>query len=107
MLGKKDRAIVIFFTVIILFFTGIYIGGTSLVNVNYAKLWYIAQIFTGLPCFIMTSKEQLGFGKGIDLGQLYTSCAGLLNLMCIIDAIIPPETASNRHKKQEVEEKLV
>ncbi len=107
MLGKKNRAIVIFVSIIILFFTGIYIGGNSLVNVTYAKLWYIAQIFTGLPCLIMTSKEQLGFGKGIDLGQLYTSCAGLLNLMCVIDAIIPPESGTNKNKAKEVKEKLV
>ena len=107
MLGKKDRAIVIFIGVISLFFLGIYIGGSTIINPAYAKLWYIPQVFTGLPCLIMTSKAYMGFGKGIDLGQLYTSCAGLLNLMCVIDAIIPPETASANRKKQDVQEKLV
>ena len=107
MLGKKDRAIVIFVSVLFLFFTGIYIGGSALINTAHAKLWYIAQIFNGIPCLIMTSKEQMGFGKGIDLGQLYTSCAGLLNLMCVIDAVIPPESASADRKKHDIQEKLV
>jgi hypothetical protein len=87
--GEKNRAIAIFCGIMFLFIVGICAGGTALINYKEARLWYLAQIFAGLPSLIMTSKAEMGFGRGIDMGQLYTSCAGLLNLLCVIDAMIP------------------
>ena len=105
MLGKKNRAIAIFCGVMFLFIIGIIAGGTALINPGHAKLWYLAQIFNGLPCLIMTTKAEMGYGRGIDIGQLYTACAGLLNLMCVIDAMIPPVESDDSiaPKSQEVQ----
>ncbi|MBN2063301.1 MAG: hypothetical protein JW745_00750 [Sedimentisphaerales bacterium] len=93
--GKKDRAIAIFCGIMFLFLVGIFAGGTALINYKQAQLWYLAQIFCGLPSLIMTSTQDMGYGRGIDMGQLYTSCAGLLNLLCIMDAIIPQHKAAD------------
>ncbi len=135
--GKKDRAIAIFCGVMFLFLIGIFAGGTALINFKEAQLWYLAQIFSGLPCLLSTPDwaigwpmdnlpnwmpeklglffrnavpyvtmniGSMGYGRGIDMGQLYTSCAGLLNLLCIMDAIIPqhkPAEQSNCDSKGE------
>ncbi len=104
MLGKKNRAIAIFCGIMFLFIIGIMLGGTAIINPEKAKLWYLAQIFSGLPCLIMTSKAEMGFGRGVDLGQLYTSCAGLLNLMCVIDAIIPSVASTEQSDQTKISE---
>ncbi len=60
-----------------------------------------AQILTGLPTMISVmvqgGPESTNithiFGRGVDLGQVYAGVAGLLNLMCILDVIVPKSSA--------------
>ena len=104
--GKKDRAIAIFCGIMFLFVIGIIVGGTALINPSQAKIWYFAQVFSGIPALIMTSKANMGYGRGIDIGQLYTACAGLLNLLCVIDAIIPTPPGVEAAKAAQKEVKV-
>ena len=106
MLGQKNRAVAIFFGIVITFIIGIFLGGTELIDPRNAWLWFCAQIFTGLPAvaasLIQNPAVLMGNGRAIDLGQLYTSVAGLLNVLCILDALIPtpPKPALSKPKAQ-------
>ncbi len=92
MSGQKNRAIPIFFGIVITFIVGVFLGGSELIDPQNARLWFCAQIFTGLPAVVASLLQnpaiEMGNGRAVDLGQLYTSVAGLLNVLCILDALI-------------------
>jgi len=92
--GQRDRAIYIFLGVGSLFFLGIMLGSIFIIDPGYSKPWFCAQILVGGPALIaalaagMDSGVADIYGRGVDLGQVYTGVAGLLNLMCILDALV-------------------
>ena len=94
----RKRAIIIFVTVTLTFLTGLYIGSIAVIDKVGAKPWYAAQIMTspvvGLIANVAeTSVTEVGerryvsYGRPYDVGQIYTSIAGMLNLLCIISAV--------------------
>jgi len=92
--GQRERAIYIFLGVGSLFVLGIMLGSIFMIDPGYSKPWFFAQILVGGPALIATLAAGLDggvadiYGRGVDLGQVYTGVAGLLNLMCILDALI-------------------
>lgn len=95
---ERKRAIIIFVTVTLTFLTGLYIGSIAVIDKVGAKPWYAAQIMTspvvGLIANVAeTSVTEVGerryvsYGRPYDVGQIYTSIAGMLNLLCIISAV--------------------
>jgi hypothetical protein len=90
-LGKKRHATVIFVTVVLTLCTGLYIGSVGVVNPVGAKPWYVAQVMN-TPAVaalgqITRSGEYPVHGRPNEIGQIYTSIAGLLNLLCIVNAV--------------------
>lgn len=108
-LGQIRRALVVSITIILTFAAGLYIGSVGVIDSVGAKPWYIAQVMN-TPAVILlgnhvaqanTSAAQessqpsfsgpLGgypvFGRASEMGQIYTSIAGLLNLLCIVNAV--------------------
>ncbi|TKJ39606.1 MAG: hypothetical protein CEE38_02480 [Planctomycetes bacterium B3_Pla] len=90
-LGKKRHAAVIFVTVVLTLCTGLYIGSVGVVNPVGAKPWYVAQVMN-TPAVaalgqITRSGEYPVHGRPSEIGQIYTSIAGLLNLLCIVNAV--------------------
>ena len=94
LIGQRERAIYIFLGVGSLFFLGVMLGSIFMIDPGYSKPWFCAQILVGGPALIATLAAGLDgggadiYGRGVDLGQVYTGVAGLLNLMCILDALI-------------------
>ena len=94
LIGQRERAIYIFLGVGSLFLLGIMLGSIFMIDPAYSKPWFCAQILVGGPALIATLAAGLDsgvaeiFGRGVDLGQVYTGVAGLLNLMCILDALV-------------------
>ncbi len=95
---ERKRAIIIFVTITLTFLTGLYIGSIAVIDKVGAKPWYAAQIMTspvvGLVANVAeTSVTEAGerryvsYGRPYDVGQIYTSIAGMLNLLCIISAV--------------------
>ena len=93
---ERKRGIIIFVTVTLTFLAGIYVG--SIAVIDGAKPWYAAQIMTSPVVGLIgnvteTSVTEAGkpkyvsYGRGHDVGQIYTSVAGMLNLLCIISAV--------------------
>ena len=90
-LKKYRHAIVIFVTLAATFGIGVYIGSVGVINPVGAKPWYVAQIMNtpavaALGQMTKTS-EYMVYGRPNEIGQIYTSIAGLLNLLCIVNAV--------------------
>jgi hypothetical protein len=69
----------------------LYIGSVGVVNPVGAKPWYVAQVMN-TPAVaalgqITRSGEYPVHGRPNEIGQIYTSIAGLLNLLCIVNAV--------------------
>jgi len=91
LLREKTRAIIIFVGIVGLFTLGIYIGSIGVIDPVNEKLWYIAQMLTS-PTVALFGRATVikgyeSFGKPNEIGQIYTSIAGMLNLLCVVNAI--------------------
>ena len=97
--GKRRRGVLIFVAICATFVLGLVLGGIEMINPQGTfgdKAWFCAQILCGLPALITTLAQDpnvgMGYGRGVDLGQVYAGIAGLLNLLCILDVLVkePP-----------------
>ena len=91
MLNEKKRAAIIFAAVAVTFFTGLYIGSIGVVDPVLSRPWYAAQILNS-PLVALIARHTAGggypvYGRPNEVGQLYTGIAGLLNLLCIVNAV--------------------
>lgn len=90
-IGEKRHAIVIFVAIAALFAVGLYVGSIGVINPVSAKPWYLAQILNSPAVAALghvTAKGDYAvYGKPSEIGQIYTSIGGLLNLLCIVNAV--------------------
>lgn len=90
-LREKARAIIIFVAIALTFTIGLYIGSIGVVNPVEGKLAYAAQIMNSPMVTVLgrvtVNNHYSVFGKPNEMGQIYTSIAGLLNLLCIVNAV--------------------
>ena len=90
-LKEKKHAVIIFVTIALTFATGIYIGSIGVINPVGAKPWYVAQIMNSPAVAAIGRMTASGdypvFGRPNEIGQIYTSIAGLLNLLCVVNAV--------------------
>jgi len=90
-LEEKKRAIIIFVTIVITFLTGLYVGSIGVIDPVGAWPWYLAQIMNSPAVVVIGHLTAAGtypvYGRPNEIGQIYTSIAGLLNLLCIINAV--------------------
>ncbi len=90
-LNDRRRAAVIGVTIILTFLVGLYVGSIGVIDPVGAKPWYAAQIMNSPVVFFLGRLSTTGsfpvYGRPNEIGQIYTSTAGLLNLLCIVNAI--------------------
>lgn len=90
-LNERRRAIVICVTVVLTFLVGLHVGSIGVIDPVNAKPWYVAQLMNSPAVFFLGQISASGqfpvFGRAGEIGQIYTSIAGLLNLLCIVNAI--------------------
>lgn len=90
-INEKRRAVIIFATIVATFTIGLYIGSIGVVNPVSAKSWYVAQIMNSPLVAALGHMTKVHkycvFGRPNEIGQIYTSIAGLLNLLCIVNAV--------------------
>jgi hypothetical protein len=95
---ERKRAVIMFVAITTTFLAGLYVGSIGVVDKVGAKPWYAAQIMASPVVGIIghvsenTLDEQgqrkyVVYGRCNDVGQIYTSVAGMLNLLCIISAV--------------------
>lgn len=91
LLKEKKRAIIIFATITLTFCAGLYVGSIGVIDPVAAKPWYLAQIMNSPMVAVLGHLTAGGgfpvYGKPNEIGQIYTSVAGLLNLLCIVNAV--------------------
>ncbi len=91
LLKEQKRAIIIFTTIVLTFCAGIYVGSIGVIDPVGAKPWYAAQILNSPMVAVLGHLAAGGtfpvYGKPNEIGQIYTSIAGLLNLLCVINAV--------------------
>jgi hypothetical protein len=90
-LKERKRAIIVFTTITVTFWLGIYIGSIGVIDPVLAKPWYAAQIINS-PAVALLGHAAAGgnfpvYGRPNEVGQIYTSVSGLLNLLCIVNAV--------------------
>jgi hypothetical protein len=88
---EKTRAIIIFTTIALTFAIGLYLGSIAVVNPVTGKLAYTAQIMNSPAVAAIGRITKEGhytvFGKPKEIGEIYTSITGMLNLLCIVNAV--------------------
>ena len=91
LIRQRKHAAVIFITISITFAIGLYVGSVGIINPVSARLWYLAQMLTsplvGILGQITTKGDYQVYGHAADTGQIYTALAGLLNLLCVLNAV--------------------
>jgi hypothetical protein len=104
-LGDKKRAAVVCATIVLTFCLGLYVGSIGVIDSVHAKPWYVAQLMNSpvvmlIARYVAQTNSYPVFGRPAEIGQIYTSIAGLLNLLCIVNCVY---VAHNRQTKQEEE----
>ncbi len=99
LLGETKRACLVFITIALTFTVGIYVGSIGVVDpvtdgigiLGRLNPWYLAQVLNSPAVFLIGDATAAGaypvYGKPQEIGQLYTSISGLLNLLCVINCI--------------------
>ncbi len=92
LIRETKRAIIICATVVGLFAIGLYIGSVAVLEPVHTA-WYIfaGQMLTtpavGVLTDIAQKGEYIAYGRPADIGLIYTIIAGLLNLLCVSNAV--------------------
>ena len=88
---ERKRAVIIFITITAIFLIGLYVGSVAVVDSVGNWPWYAGQVMTtpavAIIAHITKTGDYISLGKGFDVGQIYTTIAGMLNLLCIISAV--------------------
>ncbi len=107
-INEKRRAAVIGVVIILTLLVGLYVGSIGVIDSVGAKPWYAAQLMNTPAVYLLgkhvvhvNNQAELQnypidksavvpytvYGRPNEIGQIYTSIAGLLNLLCIVNAI--------------------
>ena len=91
LIGRIKHAIIIFASIAFAFTMGIYIASIAVIDPVNDILWYWAQILNSplviLLARVAQSHQLRCFARPREIGQIYTAVAGLLNLLCIVNAV--------------------
>ncbi len=78
-------------TILLTFLVGLFVGSVGVIDPINAKPWYAAQLMNSPAVFFLGQISASGhfpvYGRAGEIGQIYTSIAGLLNLLCIVNAV--------------------
>ena len=92
-LEEKKRAIIIFVTIGLTLCIGLYIGSIGVIDLEGPAPLYVkgAQLMNS-PVVLLLSNRTAGGGYPVygwpnEIGQIYTMVSGLLNLLCIVNAV--------------------
>ena len=100
-INRRKHALIIFFTIVITFTIGLYVGSVSVIDPAGSKPWFAAQMMNSPAvasiCFFLPKTGDYVYGRPGEIGQIYTSIAGLLNLLCIVNAVYLAHLVQAKH----------
>ena len=90
LIGQRKRAVIIFISLVFAFVLGIYLGSMAVIDAK--TPWYLAQLLFSPAAIYMAhlsgSVYHLdSFGRPREMGEIYTAIAGMLNLLCVVNAV--------------------
>ena len=90
-LKERKRAVIIFVAVSVIFCIGLYVGSIGVIDPYGSWPWYTAQMMSS-PVVAVIGHISVGggypvYGRPREIGQIYTGIAGLLNLLCLVNAV--------------------
>ncbi len=88
LIGERKRAIIIFVSLSFAFAVGLFIGSMAVIE----KPWIYAQIlFSPIVMYLNYLSSSVlhldSFGRPREIGEIYTGIAGMMNLLCIVNAM--------------------
>ena len=91
LVNEKKRAVIVFLAITITFLLGLYVGSIGVIDPVKSKIPYVGQILN-TPIVLLIAKQTAGgnydvYARPQEIGQIYTSISGLLNLLCIVNAV--------------------
>jgi len=93
--GRFGKALFFFTLVVGTFLAGLILSDFHAVSLKHQPYWFLGQAFNGLPAFasvfLSPDWKSIRIGTGLEAGTLYTTVAGLLNILVILDAVFPAE----------------
>ncbi len=110
-LGRLARGVIIFVTVTALFWSGVAVGGVLTVDAQRERWWFLAEMLSGVHGLVGWQRQKAAYerlrhveGESLDekmqnagialvapastVARAYSGTAGMLNLLCIFDAVI-------------------
>lgn len=93
LLGEKKRAMIIFVTITLTLCTGLYVGSIGVIDfAGPAALYVKATQIMNPPIVLILGRLTANraypvHGWPNEIGQIYTMTSGLLNLLCIVNAV--------------------
>lgn len=115
--GERNRAVILMVVIAVTFWTGVAVGGVrNTVNPSQRSLWFAGQVCAGSHAFVAVGlgrlvsspresgvlpNEVVAFGRAEDIAVVYTTIAGMLNAIMILDVLVraeklTPQTAGAR-----------
>ena len=97
-IGQRTRGLIIMISLCSLYALGLLIGGIDVIDAKEDQYWFAGQaLFSPITFGIQTLRESLdvgvdyhkSIGRTNEIGTLYCAMAGLLNLLVILNALIP------------------
>jgi len=106
LLKESKRGVLVCVTVVLTFLIGLSVGSIGVIDKIGAKPWYVAQVMNS-PAVMIIGKHVAQtrdgtnpykvFGRQAEIGQIYTSISGLLNLLCVVNAVYIAHTRHPPH----------
>lgn len=93
LLGEKKRAVILFATIMLTLCVGLYVGSIGVIDfVGPAALYVKATQAMNPPVVLILGYYTAGgaypvHGWPNEIGQIYTMTSGLLNLLCVVNAV--------------------
>ena len=91
--GRFGKALFFFVLIVGTFLAGLFLSGFRAVSYQHQPYWFLGQAFAGLPAVVAVllspDWRSVRLGAGLEAGTLYTTVAGLMNVLVIMDAAFP------------------
>ncbi|MBN1788751.1 MAG: hypothetical protein JW806_10225 [Sedimentisphaerales bacterium] len=89
LIGQPKKAAIIFLSILSAFTLGIWLGSIAVIDAG--TPWYWAQMLNSpLVAYFAHLSSSLNlesYGKPREIGEIYTAIAGMLNLLCVVNAV--------------------
>ena len=97
-IAETKRATIVFVAIVAAFTLGIYVGSIGVIDSS--QPWFIAQILNSPAVLFLANLTKTGnypsYSRPNEIGVIYTSITGMLNLLCVVNAVYMAHLKNNK-----------